>query len=121
MRGSSSTRSIRIRNYCVPRVGKNQPCAQEQSSVVYSHFGRSSHAPHLSSASDSYVWFEVTMRSPTLLLSTLILILLLSLSFTPPSTSQSKNEVEDESREILERIKWFKERHPDVRSELRLK
>jgi photosystem II stability/assembly factor-like uncharacterized protein len=61
------------------------------------------------------------MRSPTLLLSTLILVLLLALCFTPPSTSQIKKEVEDESSEILERIKWFKKRHPDVAPELRLK
>ena len=61
------------------------------------------------------------MRSAILLLSTLILVLLLSLCFTPPSTSQIKKEVEDESREILERIKWFKKRHPDVAPELRLK
>src|SRR5215213_7511278 len=61
------------------------------------------------------------MRSAILLLSTLILALLLSLYLTPPSASQIKKEVEDESSTILERLKWFKKRHPDVAPELRLK
>src|SRR6185503_12551268 len=60
-------------------------------------------------------------RTAIFLIFTVALALLLSLSVTPPSSSQIKEEVDDEADEIRERIKWFKERHPDVDPKVRLK
>ena len=55
------------------------------------------------------------MRSALLLTSTIILALLLSLDVSYPGAEQSeKKEAEDETSEILERIRWFKERHPEL-------
>ena len=61
------------------------------------------------------------MRSAILLTSTVVLALLFSLQVTLPSASQIKKEVEDEAEEIVERLRWFKERHPEVDPKLRLK
>ena len=62
------------------------------------------------------------MRSALLLTSTIILALLLSLDVSYPGAEQSeKKEAEDETSEILERIRWFKERHPELEPKLRLK
>jgi hypothetical protein len=61
------------------------------------------------------------MRGAILLSSIVVLALLLSLEVTSPSASQSKQEVEDEAEEIVERLRWFKERHPDVDPKTRLK
>src|SRR5215217_6040177 len=61
------------------------------------------------------------MRSAIVLSLTVVLAVLLSLQVTRPSASQIKKEVEDEAEEIVERLRWFKERHPDVDAKLRLK
>src|SRR5215217_5680521 len=63
----------------------------------------------------------MSMRSALLLSSIVVLTLLLSLQLTVPSESQIKNEAEDEAEEIAERLRWFKERHPQVDPKLRLK
>jgi len=60
-------------------------------------------------------------RSAILSTAIVLLALLLSLNATHPSAGQIKKEVEDEADTIRERLKWFKERHPDIEANLRLK
>src|SRR5689334_22639395 len=60
-------------------------------------------------------------RTPLLLTFIVILAFLLLLQVAPPSSSQSKTEVEDEGDVVHERIEWFKKRHRQLDPKQRLK